>query len=96
MIDLVLIALLQAAAGNPAPPPAEPPAVHAPEQTSPEVEATQSDLQQPERRRCRREQIVGTRMTQRICTSESEDRAAEREARDFTNRAQSQTPLQGN
>jgi hypothetical protein len=35
-------------------------------------------------------------MTQRVCTTAAEDRAAEREARDFTNRAQGMTPLQGN
>jgi hypothetical protein len=93
MIDLVLIALLQAAVGEPAPA-AEAPA-QAAEQQAEQVEA-ENEASQAERRRCRREVIVGTRLTRRVCTTASEDRQIENDAREFTSRTQSQMPLQGN
>jgi hypothetical protein len=98
MIDLILIALFQAAAGDPAPaqnPAATPQATEDAAQTA-EGAQGQEQTQTEERRRCRRELVVGTRMTHRVCTTASEDRAAAREARDFVQDAQSQTPLQGN
>jgi hypothetical protein len=98
MIDLILIALLQAAAGDPAPAGQTPATPQATEDATQAAEGAQGQdqAQTEERRRCRREIVVGTRMTRRICTTASEDRAAEREARDFVQGAQGQTPLQGN
>jgi hypothetical protein len=98
MIDLILIALFQAAAGDPAPAEQAPATPQATEGAAQAAEGAQGQEQAPtqERRRCRRELIVGTRMTQRVCTTASEDRQAEREARDFVQGAQGQTPLQGN
>jgi len=92
MIDLVLIALLQAAAGDPAP------AAETPPQQTQQTEQAQGqpESQPAEERRCRREVVVGTRMTRRVCTTPSEDRAAEQEARRLTDRAQSQMGLQAN
>jgi hypothetical protein len=97
VIDLILIALFQAAAGDPAP--AQTPATpQASEDAAQAAEGAQGQdqAQAEEPRRCRREVVVGTRLTRRVCTTASEDREAAREARDFVQGAQGQTPLQGN
>ncbi len=98
MIDLILIALFQAAAGDPAPAEQAPATPQAAEGAAQAGEGAQGQDQAAteERRRCRREVVVGTRMTTRVCTTASEDRQAEREARALTHRAQSQTPLTSN
>lgn len=97
MIDLILVALFQAAAGDPAPAhtPATPQANESTDQAA-ESPQGQNQAATEEPRRCRREVVVGTRMTRRVCTTASEDREAAREARDFVQGAQGQTPLQGN
>ena len=93
MIDLLLSALFQTVAGDPNP--VEEAPQEATEQTEQQPSA-ENGTSSTERRRCRRELIVGTRMTRRVCTTAEEDRQAEREARDMVNRAQSMSGLQGN
>lgn len=94
MIDLLLVALLQVVAGEPAPPPSdstEPTTASAP--VTAEAPAAEPE---EEAVRCRREPIVGTRLSRRICTTASQDRAAEADTRAMLQRAQSQMPLEGN
>lgn len=90
MIDLMLVALLQAVAGDPAQP-AEPV-----QQTSeaPAAAATppvQQTTPAADEVRCRREPIVGTRLSQRVCTTAAQDAAMREEARQMINRGQGQS-----
>lgn len=92
MIDLIFVALFQAAAGDPAPA-----TETAPQQTSeappPQVESPQT-LQQTAQAdgavRCRRERVSGSRVMQRVCTTEQQDAEMRSDARQMINRAQSQ------
>jgi hypothetical protein len=93
MIDLIFVALFQAAAG-----PAEP------ANTQPEPAATQSagqstaqaQTEQQPHERCRREIITGTRLTQRVCTTANQDQELADDSRDMLQRAQSGMPLHSN
>lgn len=90
MIDLIFIALLQAVAGDPAQP-----ADTAPQQTAEAPAATQTETATQttpaaEEVRCRREPIVGTRLSQRVCTTAAQDAAMREDARQMVNRGQSQ------
>ena len=96
MIDLILIALFQAAAGDPAPAAQSPASPEASEAQSTDGAQGQQAEATEERQICRREVIIGTRMTQRVCRTVSQEREATREARDFTQRMQSQNPLTSN
>lgn len=95
MIDFILISLLQAAAGDPGQP-AQPPAPPAATESAAARVQAQDETAPEDRVRCRREAVLGTRMTRRVCTTERQDREMEREARDLANRAQGQMGLQGN
>lgn len=80
MLDLLVIALLQAAAGEPAAPPEQPAAT----QTVPgNAELQQSQEQNPDDIvRCRRENTTGTRLgTVRVCRTPREEREAREQAR---------------
>lgn len=96
MIDLILIVLFQAAAGDPAPAAQSPATPEASEAQPTDGAQGQPAEATEERQICRREIIIGTRMTQRVCRTVSQEREAEREARDFTQRMQSQNPLTSN
>jgi hypothetical protein len=94
MIDLIFVALLQAAAGDPAQPAeqqegAAPPAATA-QQTTTQTPAEDGGVI------CRREQITGTRLTQRVCRTAAERQALEDESRDMLQRQQQMMPRQGN
>ena len=93
MIDFILVALLQAVAGDPAGPPetANSPAPPAAEQST-----AQMPRQEGEQVRCRREIITGTRVTRRVCTTPEQDRAMSDESRAFVDQAQRQMPAQSN
>lgn len=92
MLDLILVALLQAVAGDPAQPAetaqqtTEAPAAPAAETPAPQQAAQGSDEV-----RCRREPIVGTRLSQRVCTTAAQDAAMREDARQMVNRGQSQS-----
>jgi len=92
MIDLIFVALLQAAAGQaePANTPSEPAAQSAGQST------TQAQAPQQPHERCRRELITGTRLTQRVCTTVGQDEHMADESRDILQRAQSTMPLSSN
>lgn len=92
MIQLMFISLLQAVAG---------PLEGAPAQTDPAAAAAsepsaQQQAPQPQRVRCRRERLTGTRLASRVCTTPEQDQANTDDARQATERFQSQMPLQGN
>jgi hypothetical protein len=91
MIDLILVALLQAVAGDPVQP------AETAEQTSEAPAATvgspatQQTTPATDEVRCRREPIVGTRLSQRVCTTAAQDEALREEARQMINRGQAQS-----
>jgi hypothetical protein len=99
MLDLVFIALLQAVAGDPAAPadPAQaaPPATTEQPADQTSEPAADADEGQDEVR-CRREPVVGTRLSRRICTTAAQDQAMREDARNMVNRAQSQSPSRSN
>lgn len=80
MLDLIFVALLQAAAGDPVPPP------EAPQQTAAATQTAEAD----EGIRCERQAIVGTRLSQRVCTTAAQRREMEEYARTQIQRGQSQ------
>ncbi len=85
MIDFLFIALLQSVAGEPAQPVEQAPATT--EQPAEQQQAAPAE-EPPERTRCRTERLVGSRMGQRVCTTEAQDRALREDARQSTDRAQ--------
>lgn len=92
MIALIFVALLQGVAGPPeAPNPETVGVVNAPAQSTGQT-GVGTSLAEPaeEQVRCRRQPVLGTRLSARVCTTVREDQAAEDEARDATNRMQSQ------
>lgn len=92
MLQLFLVALFQAAAGDPAPVVESTPQ----ENTQGGEQSTEQATPPPERARCRQEAEIGTRMTRRVCLTPSQERQLRNDARTFTDRAQRQNPLQGN
>lgn len=92
MFDIILVALLQAAAGDPAPPAQdttqtqEAPASAAPAQPPAEQQVANADNTV----RCRRERLSGSRVMQRVCTTAQQDADMRSDARQMINRAQSQ------
>lgn len=86
MIEFVFVALLQAVAGQPD---TSGPAPASQEQTSAPSTAAPGGGE-PERLRCRREPIIGTRLSRRICTTEAEDQMITDESRNMINRIQGQ------
>jgi hypothetical protein len=93
VIDLLLVALFQAAAGDPAP--AETTAqAPAAEQPAPRAEATTPENPQ-QQRRCRNERVVGSRMPVRVCMTPQEEMAAEEDAREMVRRGQGTYPMAG-
>ena len=95
MLDLVLIALFQAAAGDPAaaPAPAEAPAATEP---APQPAAQTPDTADATRMHCYREIITGTRLTRRVCRSEADLRLQDEETRRTMHQIQRPQPLNGN
>lgn len=91
MIDLILVALFQAAAG-PAEAPASEPAAQASTQPAEQAAAAPQANEGEERLRCRREPIVGTRLSRRICTTSREDQVLTDETRAQIHRMQSELP----
>lgn len=93
MLTLLMVALLQAAAGEPQMPSATAP-VEAPAAAAAPINvATAAQPATPAPvMRCRREQVTGTRLTQRVCTTGAQDANMAQDGRDFTNRFQSQLP----
>jgi hypothetical protein len=89
MFDLILVALLQAAAGDPAQPAETAPQTS--EAPAVQAEAPQQATPAEEEVHCRREPIVGTRLSQRVCTTAAQDAALREEARQMINRGQSQS-----
>jgi len=92
MIDLIFVALLQAAAGDPAQPSQE--QTSAPAATS-QAAAEQTPPSDDGEVRCRREAITGTRLTQRVCRTAAEQQRIEDESRDMLQRQQQMMPARG-
>lgn len=93
MIDLILIALFQAAAGDPAPAPvAEPAPAQTETTTTAPAQATESAERPQHRRRCRAQRVTGTRIAGRVCLSDYEQEMLEQEGRDTVNRLQRPPP----
>ena len=78
MIDLIFVALMQAAAGDPTTPPATA------AQTAPAQQTTQQTGAQADRHalRCHREPIIGTRISRRVCLSDAERQQIENDSRE--------------
>ena len=93
MLDLIFIALMQAALGDPAPAtdPAAQPSPAATQQPADQAGAQTSE-QTPaaDAVRCRRERLSGSRLTERVCTTAAQDEELRDNARNMINRAQSQ------
>lgn len=91
MIDLIFVALLQAAAGDPAQPAEQ-------QQNAPPAATAQTTVQTPAEEQviCRREQITGTRLTQRVCMTAAERQRIEDETRDMLQRQQQMQTARGN
>lgn len=91
MFDLILVALLQAVAGDPAQPAetaqqtSEAPATAAQTEAAPQQTPSEAEPV-----RCRREPIVGTRLSRRVCTTAAQDAAMREDARQMVNRGQMQ------
>lgn len=95
MLDLIFVALFQAAAGPAEAPSAEPVAEQS-SQTSQQAASTPAAAQQEERLICHREPILGSRLFRRVCLTADENQQIDDETRDQVRRMQSQLPLQGN
>jgi hypothetical protein len=81
MVDLIFVALLQAVSGDPA----------APAENATQVaEAPAATQTEDEGIRCERRTIVGTRLSERVCTTAAQRREMEEYARSQINRGQSQ------
>lgn len=92
MLDLIVVALLQAVAGDPAP--AE--AAQEPAQTEAEAQNTQTaNAEEPQRRRCRAREITGTRL-QSLVTCRRGNGDQDQDTRDTMHDLQRPTGLQGN
>ncbi len=83
MLELVVVSLLQAAAGNPPAQTASPP--QATEAAPSAAAAEQAPQRRSERRRarCRVEVVTGSRLGSRVCNSDADMEMLERETRDF-------------
>jgi hypothetical protein len=96
MIDLLFIALFQAAAGPPEPAATEPAPA---EQTAaePAQEEAASNGQTDQRRRCRAREVTGTRLSS-VMTCRSGPRSGQQDldTRDTLHDMQRPAPLQGN
>lgn len=84
MIDLIIAALFQAAAGDPAPAATEPAAQT---ETAP-AQATEITDRPEARRRCRSQRVTGSRIAGRVCLSDAEQEMLEQEAQGAVNRLQ--------
>lgn len=81
MVDLIFVALLQAVAGDPT----------APGEAIPQTTATEPAAEaEDEGIRCERQPIVGTRLSQRVCTTAAQRREMQEYARAQINRGQGQ------
>lgn len=95
MLDLILVALFQTAAGDPAPAPVTEPAPAAQSETTPApAQATETAERPQHRRRCRSQRVTGTRIAGRVCLSDYEQEMLEQEAQDSVNRLQRPPPQQ--
>ena len=83
MIDLLFVALFQAAAGEPQAEPAPAPAPQAvqPPQAQPAQQASDALRRRRERERitCRDQAVLGSRMSNRVCMSEIDREAIQQE-----------------
>jgi hypothetical protein len=92
MLDIIVVALLQAAAGQPAQPPQEQPA-----QTEAQTQDTQTAAAEArERRRCRAREITGTRLQSLVQCRARGNSEQDQETRDTLHDLQRPSGLQGN
>ena len=80
MIDLLFIALMQAAAGAPTTPAADQPQ----QQTQQQPQQVLTGTNRPDGQvlRCRREPVLGTRLTRRVCMTDQERQQIENDSRE--------------
>jgi hypothetical protein len=90
MFDLILVALLQAMSGDPAQPAETSPQASEAAAATPQTEAPRQQATRADNVRCRREPILGSRTSQRVCTTAAQDAEMRTDARQMINRAQSQ------
>lgn len=95
MIATLFVMFFQVAAGDPAvaaPPPA-PPAPAAEAAIDPDSrEARLKEIRERNKRVCRYEVELGSRLPKRLCRSAAQAQEATNDSRDWINRAQSQMP----
>ncbi len=85
MLDVLFVILAQAAAGPPAEPAHQTPPVQE-EHTAPAAPTATSEDDR-NRRRCRIEPTIGSRMGRQVCLSQAEEQALEREGRALLERS---------
>lgn len=91
MFDIILVALLQTAAGDPASPAQNAPQTQEAPATAPsQPQAEQQTANADDVVHCRRERLSGSRVMQRVCTTTRQDAEMRSDARQMINRAQSQ------
>jgi hypothetical protein len=96
MIELIVVTLLQAAAGEPQAQaaPAQPPAAQS--AAPAEAQGEESALKRRQRMRCRRAQLTGSRLPTRLCLTAGQEQDITDESRDQLNHMQSLIPARGN
>ena len=97
MIDLVFVALFQAAAGAPqASPPQEAPQ---PQQAAPAAAETEPDSVRERRERhairCRNRLVMGSRIQQRVCLSRAQEEEQQRITQEIAHEMHRSGPLDG-
>ncbi|MGE0596940.1 MAG: hypothetical protein AB7P07_11260 [Hyphomonadaceae bacterium] len=94
MLDLLVVAILQAAAGPPSEQ-AEAPAAMA---VAPPVEEEADSVRERRERhalRCRDRQVMGSRIQQRVCMSRAEEEQQQRDSQDIAHRMHRSGPWDG-
>lgn len=81
MIEVLFVALMQAAAGPPAEVPQEPATTEQTSEESVTVDPGLARVAERNRRRCRVDNITGSRLGARVCNSDAEREGLTREAR---------------
>lgn len=83
MLDALFVTLMQAAMGQPAEAPqAEQPVAEQAQEATQEAPGAER-VRERNRRRCRVENVTGSRLGARVCQSQSEEEMLEREGRGF-------------
>ena len=95
MLDLLFVALMQAAAGDPAVADPQATAPAAQTEAAPAVQTASEQVDSGNVRRCRVETYTGSRLGARVCATARERQERENDTREFLRRAQTLHDNQG-